>query len=414
MSRLPRLQSSPTAVPPTITTRKRAAAEMQQEQVAPASRKRKAVDDDEDEDEARDQPRKLPAIGIGRAKPLQPSRSTTNTLARPTTRSVSGGSLAQSNNARPKLTVPRGPAPSRSTNLGRSTRGTSAPPAGASSVKPPSRPGFNVSTNRKPPSASSTTTQPPSTHRLSVLHSRLETLEAHALAADMDAERAKAAAIQSTLVAQREEHLAGRRALAAAQDELADGKRAWAREREELEADGRRRDRELRELGEDLRIARADLDRARGEATELRAAVSAGSTAQLTLQAQKAALEARCEALASQLEAVTTGKENVAKENEDLRAEVARLKAQAVKHEEIRRRMHNEIQELKGNIRGRGWARTRGPGPLRWRPTSLRRIWAEPVAREGLRLGAGGDARGCRGGEGGGGDIAGSTSYLLQ
>uniref|UniRef100_D8Q2L2 C-terminal kinesin n=1 Tax=Schizophyllum commune (strain H4-8 / FGSC 9210) TaxID=578458 RepID=D8Q2L2_SCHCM len=167
----------------------------------------------------------------------------------------------------------------------------------------------------------------------------------------MDAERAKAAAIQSTLVAQREEHLAGRRALAAAQDELADGRRAWAREREELEADGRRRDRELRELGEDLRIARADLERARGEATELRAAVSAGSTAQLTLQAQKAALEARCEALASQLEAVTTGKENVAKENEDLRAEVARLKAEAVKHEEIRRRMHNEIQELKGNIR---------------------------------------------------------------
>ncbi|KAL1725306.1 C-terminal kinesin [Schizophyllum commune] len=167
----------------------------------------------------------------------------------------------------------------------------------------------------------------------------------------MDAERAKAAAIQSTLVAQREEHLAGRRALAAAQDELADGKRAWAREREELEAEGRRRDRELRELGEDLRMARADLERARCEATELRAAVSAGTTAQLTLQAQKAALEARCEALASQLEAVTTGKENVAKENEDLRAEVARLKAEAVKHEEIRRRMHNEIQELKGNIR---------------------------------------------------------------
>ncbi|KAI4518177.1 C-terminal kinesin [Schizophyllum commune Loenen D] len=167
----------------------------------------------------------------------------------------------------------------------------------------------------------------------------------------MDAERAKAAAIQSTLVAQREEHLAGRRALAAAQDELADGKRAWAREREELEAEGRRRDRELRELSEDLRMARADLERARCEATELRAAVSAGTTAQLTLQAQKAALEARCEALASQLEAVTTGKENVAKENEDLRAEVARLKAEAVKHEEIRRRMHNEIQELKGNIR---------------------------------------------------------------
>ncbi|KAL1745533.1 C-terminal kinesin [Schizophyllum fasciatum] len=167
----------------------------------------------------------------------------------------------------------------------------------------------------------------------------------------MDAERAKVAAIQAALATSRDEHLAGRRALAALQDTLADERRAWAREREELEAGARARARELRELGEDLRAARADLARARGEAGELRGAVSAGATAQLALQAQRAALEARCEALAAQLEAATAGRANVAEENADLRAAVARLRAEAVAHEAVRRRMHNEIQELKGNIR---------------------------------------------------------------
>ncbi|TRM56859.1 P-loop containing nucleoside triphosphate hydrolase protein [Schizophyllum amplum] len=167
----------------------------------------------------------------------------------------------------------------------------------------------------------------------------------------MDAERTKVAAIQSALSTTRDEHLAGRRALAVTQDALADEQRRRVREVEDLEAAVRKRDRELRELGDELRLTRGDLERARGEAGDARAALAAQATQQLTAAAQYAALDAQHKALAAQLDALTAGRADLARDADELRRENARLKEEAVAHDALRRRLHNEIQELKGNIR---------------------------------------------------------------
>ncbi|KAG6895261.1 hypothetical protein C0992_002327 [Termitomyces sp. T32_za158] len=272
--------------------------------------KRKISEEDE---EALDQPRKLPAFGNSRpVRTLQPSRTTPN-LARPTL---------------PKpLTKPNPPALTKPST----TRGTSAPPS--------SRPA------------------PVRTRSASVqLNSRLTSESARAadaarLAKDMAVERAKVAELQENhaalsreLAAARDQELTQRRDLMLASDEIEALKKQHAREVDDLQADLSQRDREIREVKEDLRLSRDDLERERETVSSLKSTLALQSTAQLTLTTQNQLLQAQVDAHVQTIAELTAKLE----ETERLVEE----KTKALLHGEfVRRKLHNMVLELKGNIR---------------------------------------------------------------
>ncbi|GLB43393.1 putative TRAFAC class myosin-kinesin ATPase superfamily, kinesin family protein [Lyophyllum shimeji] len=321
MSRLPRLHSSPTqpTAGPSGPTLKRKAAE--------------------EDDEARDQPRKLPAIGA-RDRPsrtLQPSRTTPN-LAKSSSSSLttSGPKPAPTT----KLTVPR--APNLTT---RHTRGTSAPPA-TRPAAPPARPravsGRSGSSDDK---------------RFSQLQTQLTSLEsaraadAARLAQDMEAERAKVAELQANhaalsreLVAARNHELNQRRELVHFSDEIEMLKKKHAREVMDLEMDVKQKAREAREVSEDLRLCRGDLEREREAVNALKATLAMQSTAHLTLTTQNQLLQAQVEAQTREIAQLTAKLEEAERMVEEMRQEVR-------DGEIVRRKLHNMVQELKGNIR---------------------------------------------------------------
>ncbi|KAF5386125.1 hypothetical protein D9615_002176 [Tricholomella constricta] len=304
ISRLPRLHSSP--LQPSMSTLKRKAAE--------------------EEDEALDQPRKLPAIGASRpTRTLQPSRTAPN--------------LTKSGPSLPKpLTKPRAPTLTRST-----TRGTSAPPA--------SRPPPPVRTTR---SVSGRSTDD---KRFSELKTQLTSIEsaraadAARLALDMEAERAKVAELQENhaaisreLAAARNHDLNQRRELVHASDEIEGLKKRHAREILDLEMDVKQRERENREVKEDLRLCRADLERDREAVSALKSTLAMQSTAHLTLTTQNQLLQAQLDANARLVAELTAKLEETELKLEEKTREVT-------DGEIVRRRLHNMVQELKGNIR---------------------------------------------------------------
>ncbi|KAG6830234.1 hypothetical protein H0H87_008791 [Tephrocybe sp. NHM501043] len=286
--------------------------------------KRKAVA--EEEDEALDQPRKLPAIGASRpTRTLQPSRTTPN--------------LAKAGPSLPKpLTKPRAP------TLTRPARGTSAPPA--SRPPPPTRArtvsGRAVSAEDK---------------RFTQLQTQLTSIEsaraadAARLAQDMEAERAKVAELQENhaamskeLAAARNQEMTQRRELVHASDEIEGLRKKHAREVQDLEMDMKQKDREIREVNEDLRLCRGDLDREREAVTSLKATLALQSTAHLTLTTQNQLLQAQVDAHGRMIADLTTKLEAA----ERLAEEKVR---EAREGEIVRRKLHNMVQELKGNIR---------------------------------------------------------------
>ncbi|KAG6915058.1 hypothetical protein DXG01_013665 [Tephrocybe rancida] len=307
MSRLPRLHSSPLRAGPSMPTLKRKA-------------------DDEDADEALDQPRKLPAIGASRpTRTLQPSRTTPN--------------LTKSGPSLPKpLTKPRAP------TLTKSTRGTSAPPA--SRPPPPTR------TTARSVSGRSTEDK-----RFTQLQTQLTSIEsaraadAARLAQDMEAERAKVAELQDNhaamsreLATARNQELTQRRELVHASDEIEALRKKHSREMQELEMDVKQRDREIREVNEDLRLCRGDLNREREAVSSLKSTLALQSTAHLTLTTQNQLLQAQVDTHSRMIAELTTKLEDAERLVEE--------KVREVRDGEIvRRKLHNMVQELKGNIR---------------------------------------------------------------
>ncbi|KAF8185960.1 kinesin-domain-containing protein [Pholiota molesta] len=342
MSRLPRLRSSS---PDRNHTTSDAGPSLPSRTATHTSLKRKAIL--EEDEEALDQPRKLPAIGTMRpARPLQPSRTAANVT---TTR----GAVA------PKpLTRPRAP------TLTQSTRGTSAPPT---SSKPPSKPsmpsrpaaGRVVSGSR--PVAGGRTTED---KRFNELQSQLTSIEearaadAARLAADMEAERNKVAELQANhlaisreLASAKSQELNQRRELIHASDEIENLKKKHGREVMDLEMDIKKRDREIREVTEDLRVCRSDLERERETVSALKNTISHQSTAHLTLTTQNHALEAQSTALQSQIDVYARTVSEMALKLEAAQKQVEDLKREAMDSELVRRKLHNMVQELKGNIR---------------------------------------------------------------
>ena len=309
--------------------------------------KRKAISE---EDEAADQPRKLPAIGASRPNnPLQQSRTAPNI------------SLSKSVPVIPKpLTKPRAPTLSRS-------RGASAPPQG-SAARLTSKPTTATRTNSTGRTVSgplkSTNGQTADDKRFNDLQTQLSSIESARvadsakLAADMEAERSKVAELQANhlalsreLATAKSQELNQRRELVNASDEIENLKKMHARELMDLEMDLKKRDRVIREVNEDLRVCRGDLERERETVSSLKSTVSHQSTAHLTLTTQNHAFQAQNMALQSQIDAYASTVSSLTLNLESTQKEVAELKREAMESEGVRRKLHNMVQELKGNIR---------------------------------------------------------------
>ena len=336
--------------------------------------KRKNREEDGDEaNEAMDQPRKLPAIsgGPGRngtggpvrpVRPLRTTSATTATASRPNNlrnRQASGGAPATRGRPPTGRPQPR-------------TRAISAP---AKSVVPPRNAAAPTTAARgRAPSARGGPVRPGPVTRASAaavngqqfaaLQDKVSSIEAARaadaarVAAEMEAERAKVSELQANhltlsqeLAEARSQEVTQRRELVNASGQIEDMKRRHAREIDELDESLRKKERELRETKEELRCAQEDLEREREAVTSLKATVAHQSTAHITLSAQNSALEAQLSALKSTLDCKTQDATELRLQLEDARKMIDELEEEVRDAEMTRRRLHNTIQELKGNIR---------------------------------------------------------------
>ncbi|KAG1772986.1 kinesin-domain-containing protein [Suillus placidus] len=346
MSRLPRLRSSPDPPVPSITTTLGFSMSM-----STLGHKRKAEDDLDAE--ALDQPRKLPAIGNGTtARPLAASRSALN---RPTTTT---GPVAKQLSGPQRLTRPEPPKLSTSAPR-RTTRATSAPPKQLGSSTGPIRPPGRVISGSRVASGSGLPTK-----EFRDLQNQVASIEstqlanAEKLAQTMDAERAKVAELEANhralsleLANAKSLELDKRRELVSASDEIEKLRMKHAKEIMELEMEVKSKAREARELADELRLAKSDLERERDNASNLKATLSHQSTSYITLNAQINALQAQKAATQMQLDAVMTTSSDTTLELETAHRRILDLEQDARESEMVRRKLHNMVQELKGNIR---------------------------------------------------------------
>ncbi|KAI0314595.1 P-loop containing nucleoside triphosphate hydrolase protein [Amylostereum chailletii] len=174
----------------------------------------------------------------------------------------------------------------------------------------------------------------------------------------MDAERTKVSELQQNhralsreLAAARTQELTQRRELVTANDEMDSLKRKHAREIMELQLDITKRDREIRELNEDMRIARGDLDRERETVATLKGTIAQQETTHLTLQVRNNAIQAQLNDLQSSFDFSAGTVSKLRLDLETAQKRVVELEHEAHEAEMIRRKLHNLVQELKGNIR---------------------------------------------------------------
>jgi kinesin family protein C1 len=320
---------------------------------------------DADDDHETTQPSKLPTIseaGTGRpSRPLGPNISAVNADG---TRKLGIGP--------PPLTKPRPPAlsgPPPTTITTRPTRATSAPPksvaprhvsqpqpvalprpAGMRTISGPQRTALNGIGTYDFRFQAQSQAQPIASSSRSIENARL--------AADMDAERTKVATLQAEqltrardLAAARTQDISHRRELISQTDELESLRKWHARELLELEADARRRERELHDVSADLATTRENLDRERKTSASLKEALAQQSATQMSLQSHNSELQAQLAALRAANDGTAETVSSLRVDLEEARRRIDELEADAREGEMVRRRLHNMVQELKGNIR---------------------------------------------------------------
>jgi len=182
-------------------------------------------------------------------------------------------------------------------------------------------------------------------------------VDAARLAEAMEAERSKVSELQANhlalsreLATAKSQELNQRRELVHASDEIENLKKKHSREIMDLEMDVKKRDREIREVNEDLRVCRSDLDRERETVLALKNTISHQSTAHLTLTTQNHALEAQSVALQSQIDIYARSVSDQTLKLESAQKQVDDMKTEAMESKLVRRKLHNIVQELKGNI----------------------------------------------------------------
>ena len=192
--------------------------------------------------------------------------------------------------------------------------------------------------------------------------------DAARLAADMESERAKLSELQANhlvfsreLATARSQEVSQKRELMNFHDELDSIKKKHAREIADLEADLRKRDRRVQELEEDLRLSAQDLSRERSNSSVLRATISEQSTTHVALKAQINALQAQFTAVQASSDSNSSTAAEYRLKWEDAERKVQQLEQDLLDAEMSRRRLHNMVQELKGNIRV--FCRVRPPLP---------------------------------------------------
>ncbi|KAJ7601063.1 kinesin-domain-containing protein [Mycena floridula] len=316
--------------------------------------KRKTIPE---EDEITEPPRKIAAVdGFKPSRPLQASRTATN---------LGSSSSSRSTHLPKALTKPS--APRLGTSSRSTARGTSAPPTSSNVIpRTVSRPGLS----RKDPSSSRTVSGPVRAaangddHRFDAIQVQLSSLEtaraadAARLAKEMEAEKTKVAELQANhfalsreLAAAKDQELTQRRELNTASDEIVNLKKMHSMEILDLEMSLKKRDRELREANEDLRIARDDLERERQTVSTLKSTISQQANSHLTLTTEVNSLKAQNNALQAHLDASSRSISDVRFSMEAAEKRIAELKEEVMESEMIRRKLHNMVQELKGNIR---------------------------------------------------------------
>lgn len=174
----------------------------------------------------------------------------------------------------------------------------------------------------------------------------------------MDAERAKSTklaaddrALSRQLASAKELDLDKRRALVDAADELERMRMKHQREIVDLEVEAAKRAREAREREEELKVVKQDLGTARETIACLKSTVAQQSGVQATLNAQVAALQAENSELRAQLDDLSSAVSKGALEYADAQRKIEQLENEAREAEMVRRKLHNMVQELKGNIR---------------------------------------------------------------
>ncbi|KAJ3529478.1 hypothetical protein NMY22_g8984 [Coprinellus aureogranulatus] len=134
-------------------------------------------------------------------------------------------------------------------------------------------------------------------------------------------------------------------------DELDEVKQRAEREKGELEGEVRRLGREVREVGEDLRVARNELERERGATAQLRSSLASQAQAQLSLTQENTELKGMIGDLQRRLDETSAQVAQMQLVIEEKDKIVVKMRKEVFESEAIRRKLHNTILELKGNIR---------------------------------------------------------------
>lgn len=111
------------------------------------------------------------------------------------------------------------------------------------------------------------------------------------------------------------------------------------------------KDRQIEALQRDLRAAHGDMDVEKSKNRELRNHLDSSSSNSLALESSIRALKARIEFLESGNQEQSQAFERLQKQLEDALADTNDAKEKLRKEETLRRKLHNQVQELKGNIR---------------------------------------------------------------
>lgn len=120
-------------------------------------------------------------------------------------------------------------------------------------------------------------------------------------------------------------------------------------QRSQVELD--KKDREIRTIQDDLQALREHLERERKNTQDLRQNLDTASGNSVTLESSIRALKARIEFLESGREEQSAAFERANQQMMDALAETNEAKDKLRKEETLRRKLHNQVQELKGNIR---------------------------------------------------------------
>lgn len=112
-----------------------------------------------------------------------------------------------------------------------------------------------------------------------------------------------------------------------------------------------KKDREISTMNNQLQSLKADLDRERKTAHDLRQNLDTASSNSVTLESTIRALKARIEFLEGGREEQSQAFERCNQEMMDALAETEAVKEKLRREETLRRKLHDQVQQLKGNVR---------------------------------------------------------------